>query len=356
MNYSSLQRVMTAVRHGQPDSVPVGPYMGNHGAQVAGVKLGDYYTSGRVMAAAQTRAWEIYQQDIVVPQSDGYYIAEGFGTLADYHENSMPSIKKHVISEARDILKLKIPDPYKDGRMPVYLEATQLLAQRFSGDVCIRSTGTGPFSLASHLWGIDQLLSALLDAEYGENPAGQDFIFELMELTTMALISFAKAELAMGANIVQCGDSLASLDIISPAIYEKYVFPYEKEFFDQIKPYLDRYQAAALLHICGNNMPILKTMADTGADIIEIDYKVDLAWCKSLIGDRVCLMGNLNPAGNLLMGTPESVELEAGECIKKAGMNGGFILGTGCEAAIFTPAENMKAMVRTARTAKYPLQ
>ncbi len=347
---------MTAVSRKQPDSVPVGPYMGNHGAQVAGVKLGDYYTSGRVMAEAQTRAWEIYQQDIVVAQSDGYYIAEGFGTIADYHEDSMPSIRKHVISDAHDICKLKVPDPYKDGRMPVYLEATQLLARRFAGDVCIRATGTGPFSLASHLWGIDRLLSELLDAEYGDDQAAQNNIFQLMELTTRALIAFAEAELAMGANIVQCGDSLASLDIISPEIYRKYVFPFEKMFFDQIKPSLDRYRAASLLHICGNNRPILKIMAETGADIIEIDYKVDLAWCKSNIGDKVCLMGNLNPAGNLLAGTPESVALEAGECIRKAGANGGFILGTGCEAAIFTPPENMKSMIRTARASKYPLQ
>ena len=355
MPMTSLERVKTAINHKEPDIVPVGPYMGNHGAQAANVSLKDYYTNGRVMADAQYKAWELYGQDIVVPQSDGYYIAEGFGAVTEYRIDSTPTVKKHAINNLFEVCKLKVPDPSKDGRMPVYLEAIQLLSQKLKCDVCVRATGTGPFSLASHLIGIDNFLNAILDAEYGGDSDTEKAIHDLLHLATQATASFALAALEAGANIVQAGDSLASLDMISPSIYEKYAFPYEKAFFDEIRPYKEKKDAAALLHICGNTTKIINLLAQTGADILEVDYKVDLAYCKRQIGDRICLMGNLNPAGNLLSGKPEDVAKEAVQCIQKAGKNGGFILGSGCEVAIHTPVENLKAMIKVAGEHKYPL-
>lgn len=194
----------------------------------------------------------------------------------------------------------------------------------------------------------------LAEAEYDEDIEAQEAIFELMEMTTEALIQFAKAEFEMGANIVQCGDSLASLDVISPQMYKKYVFPYEKKFFEAMKPYKEKYDGLTLLHICGNTAEIMDLLVQTGTDILEVDYKVDLMHYKQHISNGVCLMGNLNPAGALLAGTPQDVEKEAIDCIKNAAAEGGFILGSGCEVAIDTPIENMKAMVRVARESKYP--
>ena len=76
---TSRERLLTAAHGGTPDRVPVAPYMGNHGARVAGVPIGAYCRSGQLMADAQYRAWQLYGQDAVVAQSDNYYIAEGFG-------------------------------------------------------------------------------------------------------------------------------------------------------------------------------------------------------------------------------------------------------------------------------------
>ena len=85
---------------------------------------------------------------------------------------------------------------------------------------------------------------------------------------------------------------------------------------------------------------------DTGCDILEVDYQVDLAHYKKLAADKVCLMGNLNPAGVLFRGTPAEVEAEAVEAMTKAGRGGHFLLGSGCEVAVHAPLENILAMVR----------
>lgn len=164
---NSIERVSLAVRHQLPDVVPVGPYMGNHGAKVAGVLIPEYCCNGRIMADAQLKAWEIYQQDIVVAQSDNYYIAQGFGLEVEFQGDSTPVPKKLPIDHLSDIVSLKVPDPYKDGRMPIYLEAINLLFEKIGKDVVIRGTGTGPFSLAGHLLGPERFLMELALAEIG---------------------------------------------------------------------------------------------------------------------------------------------------------------------------------------------
>ncbi len=94
-------------------------------------------------------------------------------------------------------------------------------------------------------------------------------------------------------------------------------------------------------------------MADSGADLVEIDHKVSLKTAKQLIGDRVCLIGILDPSAVLLYGTPERVAEASQQCIDDAGRGGAFILGSGCEVAYYTPQENMKAMIATARRNRY---
>jgi uroporphyrinogen decarboxylase len=128
-----------------------------------------------------------------------------------------------------------------------------------------------------------------------------------MEITYESHYRFAEACVRAGATIVQSADSLASLNIISPFIYEKYAYPYEKRFFERINKLKDRYTFATLLHICGDNSRVAEKLASTGCDILECDYQVDLADYARRLGNRVCLMGNLNPAGNLFRGSPESV-------------------------------------------------
>jgi uroporphyrinogen decarboxylase len=331
------------------DQVPVAPYMGNHGARVAGVPLGKYCRSGRVMAEAQFQAWREYGQDAVVAQSDNYYIAEGFGVEVEHYEDATPTLRTPAVRELGDIERLRVPDPRKNGRMPVYLEAIRRLAERTRGEVAVHAPGTGPFSLAAHLMGTVDFLLELAMADRDPAGKGERSLVRLLELTTDALIAFATACIEVGAHLVQAGDSLASLDMISPAAYHKWAWPAERRFFTTINPLAARHGAATLLHICGNMSAALESMADTGAHILELDHKVSLRAASERVGNRVCLMGNLDPVELLWRGTPGAVARTAQQAIEDAGKHDGFILGSGCEVPIEAPGENVKAMIEAAR-------
>jgi uroporphyrinogen decarboxylase len=110
-----------------------------------------------------------------------------------------------------------------------------------------------------------------------------------------------------------------------------------------------------LLHICGDTTKILAIMAETGANILELDHKVSLAEARDVVGERVCLMGNVDPAGVLLQGSADLVAEKCLEAINSAGQHGHFILGSGCEVPPKTPAVNMHAMINTAHTLRYPM-
>ena len=346
---NSLERLRAAANRRRPDTTPVAPYMGNHGAHVAGVAIGDYCRSGRVMAEAQHRAWKLYGQDAVVPQSDNYYIAEGFGVVVRHYEDSTPTLQTPAVVELGDIGRLRVPDPAKDGRMPVYLEAIRRLTELTRGEVAVRAPGTGPFALASHLLGTENFLIELALAEREPGGPRERALMKLLDLTTDALVAFATACLEAGAHIVQAGDSLASPDMISPTTYRRWAWPAERKFFETLNPLAERHGAATLLHICGNTTAILESMADTGAQILELDSKVNLKTAKQRVGHRICLMGNLDPVELLWRGTPDKVARAAQQAIDDAGQDGGFILGSGCEVPTAAPRENLQAMIAAAR-------
>ncbi len=348
---NSRERFFAAALRRKPDRVPAAPYNGNFGAALAGIPLSLYNTNPDLMAEAHIRTHEAIGLDVVVAQSDNYYIAEGFGCLINQPYDTTPNLVRPAVAALNEIGKLKVPDPYKDGRMHVYLDAVYKLREHFGGEVAVRGPGTGPFSLASYLMGgTEEFLMEIATAEADDDLSKQKQLFELMEISSDALIAFLEALLEAGADTAQAGDSLASLSMISPAIYEKYVFPYEVKVFSAIGPRARAKGAVTILHICGDTRKILPLMARTGADVLEIDAKVDIADAKNLTEGRVALMGNLEPTSVLFQGTPETVRSAAIECMRSAdALEGGFVLGSGCEVVPKTPIANMKALAEAAR-------
>jgi uroporphyrinogen decarboxylase len=326
--------------------------MANHVNTLSGTKLIDCYTDGKALAEAQIAGLEFYGQDAVIVQSDNYYMAEAFGAKVLHYEEATPTLEDPVVHEIGDIGKLKIPDPETGGRMPVYLEAVERLKEQLGDEVAIRACGTGPFVLSGHLMGTERFLTELGGAHYGINDS-KSALLDLLEITCETLIRFVKLQLRLGVTIVQCADSSASLDMISPEMYENYALPYERKFFETVNPLCEEYGAVSLLHICGDNTAVFPQYTKTGADIIEVDHKSDLADAKKIMGRDACIIGNLDPVSVLLQGSESEVAREAERCIGKAAAEGGYILGSGCEVARDTPKENVRAVVRAARQYRY---
>lgn len=346
---NSLERVRAAAAGRVGDRVPVGPYLANWTARWAGIPLSVYCTDGAAMARAQLLAWERLGQDIIFPDSDNYYLAEGFGCRAYIPEDNFPSLAQPALDRFEQVFDLQVPDPHRDGRMPVILEAIERIHDQVGDEVTIRVPGTGPFAVAAYLVGVERFLSELAQVQRGNDDTHREALERMLDLTTEALIRFGLAEIAAGAHLVQCGDSLASASVISAEMYRRWALPRHQRVFRAWK----EAGALTVLHICGNNTRVLDLQAQTGADIIAIDHLVDLRLAKEQIGARVCLIGNVDPVGVIFDGTPELVETHAQQCLSSAAQSGGYILGTGCEVPPGSPVQNLEALIRVGKQHRY---
>lgn len=340
------QRVLRAINRQPTDVIPAAPFMFDLAAVFAGMSIGEYATNGVAMADAHINLQRALQQDVIFIGCDNYYIAQGFGCIADIPDDEIPHLKEPAVESLADVYKLKVPNPLTDGRMPVMLQAIRRVREVLGDSIAVRSPGTGPFALASYFIGTQNWLVevGLAEAELPEaNPAA---IHHALNLAADALIAFGKACVDAGSDILHCGDSLASCDMISPQQYEKWAFPYQKKVIQAWKA----YGAKTLLHICGDSSKVLHLYADTGADIVEIDHKVDLAYAKQTIGGRTCLLGNVDTVSTLLLGTPDKVRQDSEKCIADAAEGGGYMLGSGCMVPRTTSLENMQALVDVAHS------
>lgn len=356
---NSYERIMAVLEGRTPDVLPVAPFLSNHAARLAGVPLSKYYCDGKLMGRVLYEAWERYGYDMIFTQSDNYYIAEGMGLETRKEGDLLPSVRKRVVSSFREAAQtLKVPDPYTDGRMPVYLDALDYLNSRLDKKVALRGTGTGMFSLLSHLYGLENFLMDVgemmlgVEEEDGEMLEQEKYFLEAMEICTETLVRFTTAELEAGADVVHLGDSLGSLNVISPAVYRRYVWPFLKKYFDRMRPVLEQHHAYGLLHICGDNSRVLEEYVATGADIYELDYKMDVKKTKERVRGRLTLLGNINPA-DLVQLPPEEITALCQKIIGEGAPGGKFILGTGCETGTITPPDNIHAMVRAGHAYRY---
>jgi hypothetical protein len=96
------------------------------------------------------------------------------------------------------------------------------------------------------------------------------------------------------------------------------------------------------------NFPYFKNLPK-GSAILSLDGTCDIFNAKKVIGDHLCLKGDVHPS-MLTLQQPEEVEAYVKRLIDEVGANGGFILGVGCEIPATCKPENLRALLEMGRT------
>jgi uroporphyrinogen decarboxylase len=322
---------------GKPiDRIPCAPLILNHAARILGVKISEYNRNGKTMGEAHVAAFKKYGNDFIFIFSTTSTLAEAMGTKLFFPEDDAPWVDEPIVKNPEDVDKVKMVDPEKDGRLPVYLEATSLCNEKVGDEVFVGCVFAGPFTTAAALRGTENFVK-----ETYKNP---ELVHKLLQLSMENALIFIDAILKVN-GIPVLVEPVGSGSLISPIQFKKFVLPYLKPIVDKIH----EAQLPCILHICGKTSMIVEPMAESGSDALSLDV-IDLQEAKEKVGDKVCLIGNVRPAETMLKGKPEDVERESKECLEKAKDNpGGFILSSGCEIPINTPPENILAMINAAR-------
>ncbi len=332
----SLERVMCYLQGKKPQRVACFPLILNHAARVHGISVGTYNRNGKAMGQSHVSAFRRYGNDLILIFSTTSTLAESMGTKMNFFEEDAPQIAESFIKQHSDLSKVKVPDFNKDGRLPVYMEATEVAVKEVGSEVCVSTVFGGPFTTAAALYPVE-----LLTRELIKNPK---WVHELLEVCTQAGIKFIDEILARKALPIIV-EPIGSASLVSPKHFREFVTPYLKRLSDHVHNVGGGMPA--VLHICGKTTPNWTPMLESGFDIWSLD-NVDLGQAKAAAGHRVALVGNVVPA-NLLKNTPEEIDAEARGICGKMGDKAGFILGSGCEVPINTPPENIDALINAAR-------
>lgn len=163
-----------------------------------------------------------------------------------------------------------------------------------------------------------------------------DFCNLLLDKCTVTAKDFAKAQIEAGCDVIGIGDAICSQ--IDPFTYDTFV----KDRHREIISFIHANGARTKLHICGDITHLLPSLKDVGTDILDLDYDVEIAHARSVVGEKTILCGNINPV-IIQDTTPEEVERMSSELIALHG-DERFILSAGCEITVGTPVENLMAM------------
>ena len=252
--------------------------------------------------------------------------------LREGGRENVPSIKQHRY-KIGDVPTF--PDDFlSKGRIPELLEAVKILKDTLGDKAAVVGGIIGPFSIAGNIVDVTELLGAcMLDP---------NSITPYLEVAERAGTMLGKALIAAGADAIAIEDMLASLDLISPAIYRNVAWTWEKKQIQQLQ------QVPTILHICGKVDPVIVDLANTGATALSLDIKVDIRAAKATLarlGKKVPLIGGIDCIRTLLRKTPEDVEDEGKDALD----DGYDILAPCCSIPPATPTENLLAMVRAAK-------
>ena len=162
-----------------------------------------------------------------------------------------------------------------------------------------------------------------------------------MEKGVAIAITKGKFNIDCGLDILRLNDSVANMSLISPEQFRQFIKPHIKTVCDELHNY--NKGVKIYCHICGNVFPILNDIAEAGIDCIGPMDPLGGFTCgqaREIIGTKVALMGGVNTL-SFIDDSPEKLIEESRRCIEQAGINGGYILGSGCALSRKSKKENI---------------
>ncbi len=338
---NSKQIVLRALQGQTSPRVATGPLAVHFCAGQAGVSLRDYTMNPRVLADCVLRYYDRFRPDAVWISADTWVTAQAMGKAVVFPgpEQPLAGTPQPLIRTPADIARIPRADPSKQGRWPLMLEAVARVVKALGDEVFVVACfDLYPFSLACAVMGMERLMLALYD--------DRGLVEALLDRCAEYTLAYAKALAAAGADMLSGGDSPAGL--IGPRLYRQLALPAEQRVIAGLKSHTS---VPVSLHICGDATLILADMASSGADVLELDYQVDMAAACRIVPETTALWGNLDPVGVLARGSPEQVCATTDRLLRSvaASPRRRFVLSSGCTLAVDTPPANLTAMLDRAR-------
>jgi len=306
------------------------PILMHFAARFNNTTYGKFASDYKVLVESNIRAMEYFDTDMVSLISDPYRETSAFGARIEYIPEGVPRCLDHIVKTIDDAKRLQIPDVHKCERTSDRIRGAEYFQKLLKGTVPVSGWIEGPLAEACDLSGVNEMLVNLM--------TDPDFSNFLMDKCMLTARDFAKAQIEAGCDLIGIGDAICSQ--IDKESYDLFV----RQRHSELIAFIHECGASVKLHICGDTTHLLESFRDLNADIIDLDWQVDLDYAREKLGDEIVIGGNINPV--LIQDRSEKEVFDLSRNLVDRYKEQKYLLAAGCEITVLTPHQNLMAMRR----------
>ncbi len=340
-------RLLRAIRRQPVDMTPIwimrqaGRYLPEY--RVVRQKAGSFLTLCKTPELACEVALQPlarYPLDAAILFSDILTIPDAMGLGLQFLEGEGPAFEKPLHS-ARDIQNLPIPDP--EISLSYVLEAVRLIAHELDGKVPLIGFSGSPWTLATYM--VEGKANKAFPKIQTMIEEESQLLHLLLQKLTDAVSLYLSAQIKAGVQVVMIFDTWGGM--LNTPQYQEYSLQYVKQIIANIAATNLTSQVPVVLFTKAGGQ-WLELMAESGCDVIGVDWEVSLADARKKVGHKVALQGNLNPA--ILCQSEATIRAEAARVLADFGDGCGHIFNLGHGITPDVPPENVAILVDAVHT------
>ncbi len=291
-------------------------------------------------AQVSLQPFQILGVDAIIVFSAILIVAEAMGLALDVPESG-PVLERLLFTEEA-VRKLRDFDPLLDTGF--VSSAISEIARAAGPDVPVIGFAAAPWTLACYM--LEQRARGDVSYSRGLLYSQPSLMRRLLGRIARVTARYLKAQIAAGAAAVQLFDTWAGE--LALREYQDFAGPATQFLIEELNP-----GPVPVILFARGSSHLLPGLASTGASVLSLDWRVDLAAARLALGPSIALQGNIDPA--LLLGPEQAVRSAAIEAVSKT-RGIGHILNLGHGILPSTPVENARAFVEAGKAALPLLQ
>ncbi|HVC01309.1 MAG TPA: uroporphyrinogen decarboxylase [Steroidobacteraceae bacterium] len=245
---------------------------------------------------------------------------------------------EHPVRTAADIARLPVPDPGTD--LKYVVDAVALIRRELRGRVPLIGFAGSPWTVATYMveGGASKNFAAIKRMLYG---APRE-LHRLLELLARATILYLNAQIGAGAQAVMLFDTWGGT--LTRGQFREFSLRYMEQIIDGLTRRADGRIVPRIVFTKGGGA-WLGEIAASGCDAAGVDWTTDLGEARALVGDRVALQGNLDPAA--LHAPPQVLRAEVRRVLESFGRGPGHVFNLGHGIAPDVDPERVALLIDT---------
>jgi len=279
---------------------------------------------------------DILGMDAAILFSDILVVPEAMGMKLTFGTGEGPRFPQPITCLA-DVEKLPVPDP--EDELGYVMQAIETIQRGLHGRVPLIGFTGSPWTLATYMveGGGSKNFSKVKGMAFNEPAAMHLLLAKLAD----AVAAYLNAQIRHGVQAVQIFDTWGG--ILSTRDYGEFSLQYMERIISQLTREYRGRRVPVIVYTKGG-MGWLEAIADTGCDVVGLDWSIDIDLARQRIGDRVALQGNMDPT--MLYAKPERIHAEVCDILKRFGHGNGHIFNLGHGITPDVPVAHAKAFIQ----------